>query len=397
MGYYSKGGPLDRLTQTYGGLHPDKAPAGYGAFKTTIGSRVPTYQSPDGTIYELATGRPVNPEYMGTTDRGYSGFTNLPLQGDPKTWSGPVATLSPTPPEPLTSTPEPPTPPTAPPDPTTTGEDPRASERDSNGIPAKGTITGMKPMNIPEISINPFELTGLTESALDAGYEAGLPGSGDAEVSAKNAEITPTQEQIGTNAQKIAPESADPQVEEAAPTAEVPIDWLNRGPSLDNKRAQAIYNAPRGSGPMGMRNAINEAMGMADELDDTGRMTGRTYINNAQGEPTLFDDSAEGSKMARNNYLDDPQKFLAGVMSGDVVLGGQNGTQLEEQSEGTLDATQTPTDTAIPSPLYREIPAGVSLNTNIAYGQGYYPGGYAQIKYQTIYNRFRFTSKDSVS
>ena len=215
-----------------------------------------------------------------------------------------------------------------------------------DGLVQTGTITGAKPMNIPDIAVNPFELAGFANGALQIGYDQGLPGSGDIDVGEKNTDITPSAEQLGQNATQYSPESADPQVNGANPSGEAPIDWLNRGPSLENRRTQAFLNAERGSGPMGIRSAMNDAMGMKDELDDTGRMTGRTYINNAQGQATLFDDSAEGSKMARNNYLDDPKKFLAGVMSGDVVLGGKNGTELEEQSESTLDVTETPTDVA---------------------------------------------------
>ena len=213
-----------------------------------------------------------------------------------------------------------------------------------DGLIQKGTVTGMKPMNIPDIAVNPFQLAGFAEGGLQTSYEQGLPGSGDVEVGAKNTENTPTPEQIGENGQQIAPDSADPQLNGANPSAEVPIDWMNRQPSLEEGRRRAFLDAPRGSGPMVIRERMNAAMGMEDEIDDNKRMTGRTFINNAEGQATLFDDSADGSKMARNNYLDDPQKFLAGVMSGDVVLGGQNGDQLEEQSGLTLEATETPSD-----------------------------------------------------
>ena len=272
----------------------------------------------------------LDPKYMGVTALGESGYDFLPAEGDKSTWSKPQESQDPTP--------------LPPPTPDSTGEDPRASVRESNGILSKGTITGMKPMNIPDIAVNPFQLAGFAEGGLQTSYEQGLPGSGDVEVGAKNTENTPTPAQIGENGQQIAPENADPQLNGANPSAEVPIDWMNRQPSLETARRRAFLDAPRGSGPMKIRERMNEAMGMQDEKDGEGRLTGRTFINNAEGQATLFDDSVEGSKMARNNYLDDPQAFLKGVMAGDVVLGGKNGTELEEQSEGTLDATETPTD-----------------------------------------------------
>ena len=53
-------------------------------------------------------------------------------------------------------------------------------------------------------------------------------------------------------------------------------------------------------------------------------MTGRTFINNEKGEATLLADNADGSKASRNEYLGDPQKFLSGVLSGDVAIGGKD-------------------------------------------------------------------------
>ena len=132
---------------------------------------------------------------------------------------------------------------------------------------------------------------------------------------------------------------------------------------MNMARRRAFLDAPSGSGPMEIRRRINAAMGMADEKDDTGRLTGRTFINNAEGEAVLFDDSAEGSKQARNSYLDDPQAFLKGVMAGDVVLGGKNGTELEEQTTQTLDVTDTPTD-VVETPEVAEGIAGIRIPNN---------------------------------
>ena len=73
----------------------------------------------------------------------------------------------------------------------------------------------------------------------------GLPGSGDIDVGEKNTDITPSAEQLGQNAAQYSPESADPQVNGANPSAEAPIDWMNRQPSLEEGRRRAFLDAER--------------------------------------------------------------------------------------------------------------------------------------------------------
>ena len=89
------------------------------------------------------------------------------------------------------------------------------------------------------------------------------------------------------------------------------------GPSaMDIARRNAVLNS---SSPMEMRRMRHEAMGTADQLDETGRMTGKTLFNN-DGTVEVMGDGQYGK------YLDDPQSFLKDVMSGSVKIGGNKTT-----------------------------------------------------------------------
>ena len=170
----------------------------------------------------------------------------------------------------------------------TVGPRPEEDRGNTNGVVGVGKVTGLAPMNIPDIQVNPFTLGQIPDVQLQNGANSALPGSGDPAVGPKNAASTPTPEQIAENGAKITPESADPEVKGANPTPEVPM-------SMDMARRRAFLDAPAGSGPMEIRRRMNAAMGMQDEKDDSGRLTGRTFINNAEGKAVLFDDTAEGA------------------------------------------------------------------------------------------------------
>ena len=207
------------------------------------------------------------------------------------------------------------------------------------GLPQTGRNLGPKPINIPDIAVNPFETAGLMKPNPAKVEIGGKIYDVDEEAQADMDDVTPNMsvkqefiEKPAEKRQKNAPESFNGDFgndygdyeEEDGPSA------------MDVARKSAILDTPFGAGPMEMLRARNAAMGTAYEEDDNGKMTGRMLFNNNGNVEVM----GEGQD---KQYFNDPQSFLKDVMSGTVQIGGTESGEGVSTVEGSGVEVDSPT------------------------------------------------------
>lgn len=213
-------------------------------------------------------------------------------------------------------------------------------------IPATGTDLSPKPVNIPGFVRNPFQsLGGFQDNDGYSVEDAAIFGKTEEE----RASIREEGANIGRGGDVVTTfeQGKDPVTEIVAPTAESgetdapeKINWMQdqRSDNAMARRAAVLdYNGPLT--PMAMRKARGAAMGMVDELDDTGRMTGNYLLKTA-------DDDTEGTLITGdqgNDYINRGEDFLKDVMSGKIKLGSipEPEAQYPVQDVDTSDVSTT--------------------------------------------------------
>ena len=227
------------------------------------------------------------------------------------------------------------------------------------GLPQTGRNLGPRPINIPDIAVNPFETAGLAKPNPAKVEIGGKSYDVDEEAQADMDDVTPNMsvkqefnEKPAEKRQKNAPESFNGDFGDDYGDYEEAD-----GPSaLDIGRRDAVLNS---SSPMEMRRMRHEAMGTADQLDETGRMTGKTYFNN-NGTVELMGEGQD------KQYLNNPQAFLQDVMSGTVKIGGTEsgvGTSTVEGSGVEVDSPAYPAQDTDPTDAASVVPFEEGNNT----------------------------------
>ena len=208
-------------------------------------------------------------------------------------------------------------------------------------VPASGTDLSPKPVNIPGFVRNPFaelNLEGMSAKGnMIQDPDKGQINANGQRVANIGGKMYTIDEEAQADAVNDDPNMAvnpdlAPKIER--PKADIPFNgedsMFNRdygnyeemagASGNDLARRAAILNHEGPLTPMAMRKARGAAMGMVDELDDTGRMTGNYLIKTS-------DDDTEGTLMSGsqgNDYLNRGNAFLKDVMSGKITLGANN-------------------------------------------------------------------------
>ena len=187
--------------------------------------------------------------------------------------------------------------------------------RSTNGIEQKGTNMSSSPVNIPGFQRDPFASLNLpgTSNRQDAGmamiggksYPVSEEAMADRVNDDPNFQVNP---EFGGNTGKKGDE----------PNIEDDLDYQLAISDNDVARRAAVLGSV-GTGPMGMRRARGQAMGMYDEIDENGMMTGNSVLNTGKndGKGTVI----TGDQT--NDYINRGNKFLDDVLSGKITLGQQ--------------------------------------------------------------------------
>jgi len=234
--------------------------------------------------------------------------------------------------------------------------------RNDQGFPQTGRNLGPKPINIPDIKVNPFVAAGLSTPNPSQVEIGGKSYDVDEEAQADMDDVTPNMsvkqefnEKPAEKPQKNAPESFNGDFSDDYGDYEEAD-----GPSaMDIGRRSAILDTPFGAGPMEMLRARNAAMGTAYEEDDNGKMTGRTLFNNNGNVEVM----GEGQD---KQYYNNPQAFLQDVMSGTVKIGGTEsgvGTSTVEGSGVEVDSPAYPAQDTDPTDAASVVPFEEGNNT----------------------------------
>ena len=212
--------------------------------------------------------------------------------------------------------------------------------RNTNGIPQKGTNMSSSPVNIPGFQRDPFASLNLpgTSNRQEAGmamiggksYPVSEEAMADRVNDDPNFQVNP---EFGGNTGKKGDE----------PSIEDDLNYQLATSNNDVARRAAVLGSV-GTGPMGMRRARNSAMGLVDELDDNGMMTGNSVLNTGEndGKGTVI----TGDQT--NDYLNRGDDFLNDVLSGKITLGEQGNEPVSSDEEFMApDSYSRMTDTSM--------------------------------------------------
>ena len=334
----------------FGNKYGDKASEGYGVlyqehpqYGTDGGVRVPYYTGYDGTKYRVDNGEPLSESYKRAVDIDVQRdmAPGQQLAGLPVTTAqdeidaGKVAAnvgagftpsiigaqqaaitaRTPSDPEPVVDTLRPlvetfTEPPSEGPDPGAIGRD---EVRDSDGVIQKGTNTGVKGMNIPDMVRNPFPAPEMTQSMGDFGGNlgkiAGNPGD-FADISGIKGDSADGARAIGANQGEYAAIDGK--------DTDSKTNWMEdqRSDNEMARRAAFLDSSLAGKGPMAVLRARDAAMGGVREVKD-GRYTGNMLMKTADDDTT----GTSVSKEQWSDYTNRGQAFLNDVMSGEINLG----------------------------------------------------------------------------
>jgi len=212
--------------------------------------------------------------------------------------------------------------------------------RSTNGITQKGTNMSSSPVNIPGFQRDPFASLNLpgTSNRQEAGmamiggksYPVSEEAMADRVNDDPNFQVNP---EFGGNTGKKGDE----------PSIEDDLNYQLATSNNDVARRAAVLGSV-GTGPMGMRRARGEAMGMYDEIDENGMMTGNSVLNTGEndGKGTVI----TGDQT--NDYLNRGNRFLNDVLSGKITLGEQ-GNEPVSSDDGFMapDSYSRMTDTSM--------------------------------------------------
>lgn len=212
--------------------------------------------------------------------------------------------------------------------------------RSTNGIEQKGTNMSSSPVNIPGFQRDPFASLNLpgTSNRQEAGmamiggksYAVSEEAMADRVNDDPNFRVNP---EFGGNTGKKGDE----------PSIEDDLDYQLATSNNDVARRAAVLGSV-GTGPMGMRRARNSAMGLVDELDDNGMMTGNSILNTGEND-------GKGAVITgdqTNDYINRGDDFLNDVLSGKITL-GQQGNEPATSDDGFMAPAsyQPMTDTSM--------------------------------------------------
>ena len=206
-------------------------------------------------------------------------------------------------------------------------------ERNTNGIPQKGTNMSSSPVNIPRFQRDPFASLNLPGTSNR--QEAGM-----AMIGGKSYPVSEEAMADRVNDDpnfRVNPEFGD------EPSIEDDLDYQLATSNNDVARRAAVLGSV-GTGPMGMRRARDSAMGKVDEIDENGMMTGNSILNTGEndGKGTVITGDQN------NDYLNRGDEFLNDVLSGKITL-GQQGNEASTADDGFMapGSYQPMTDTSM--------------------------------------------------